>query len=127
MFAADTTVKRRIFSFAQLHRHIHEFTHALCVQAGKWVEFIDFLFIVCGQEFSGVVPTEAECHLRQIVGAKAEEIRFFRNFVCGEGGTGNLNHGAYLIMQIAARCFDFLIGSGNYNILYKLELFDFAN
>ena len=127
MFSADSAVESRILGFAQFDRHIHELAHALCIQTGERVGFIDFIFIVCGQELSGVVPAEAECHLCQIVGSEAEEIRFFRNFVRGEGGTGNLDHGAHLVMQVAVRRFDLLIGSGNDNILYIPELFDLSN
>ena len=42
-----------------------------------------------------VHPIDRDQILNQVVGADAEKSAFFRQDVCGHGGTRNLNHGAH--------------------------------
>ena len=83
MFAADSAVQRLVCALTELDCHIHELADADRVELGEGIELIDLARIVRRQEFSGVVARETEGHLREVVGAEAEEIGLFGYIVGG--------------------------------------------
>ena len=70
MLAADTQMQLRVHAAAQLAGHIHQLADALLVQLGEGIVLVDLLIVVSAEELAGIVTTEAEGHLRQIVGAE---------------------------------------------------------
>ena len=126
VLAADTEVHGRTGRFTHLDRHIHQFANADRVEAGERVEFVDLVLVVRGQEFAGVVAREAEGHLRQVVRAEAEELRFLRHFVGGERRARDLDHRADFILEVALRFRDEFVGDFDDDLLDERKLFHFA-
>jgi len=89
MFAANTQFQIGAGLTTQLCRHLHQFTDAVLIQAGKRIVVINLFIIIGTQELSGIVTGEAEGHLGQVVGSKAEEIRFFGNFIGSQSSAGD--------------------------------------
>ena len=126
VLAADTEVHGRTGRFTHLDRHIHQFAYADRVEAGERVGFVDLVLVVRGQEFAGVVARESEGHLRQVVRAEAEELRFLRHLVGGERRARDFDHRADFVLQIALRFRDEFIRNFDDDLLDERELFDFA-
>lgn len=126
VLAADTAVQLGTGLTAQLDRHLHQLTHTDDVKAGKRIGFVDLVRIVCGQELAGVVAREAERHLREVVGAEAEELRFLGDLVRRERRAGDLDHRADLILELDVHLLDDRIRRLDDDILDELHLLRFA-
>ena len=126
VFAADAAMHRRTHRFAHLDRHIHQFADADLVEFRKRIGFVDLVRIVRGQEFAGVVTREAEGHLRQIVGAEAEELRLFRHLVRGERRARDLDHRADFVFEVALRFRDQFVRRFDDDLFDERKFFHFA-
>ena len=62
----------------------------------------DLLVLVDPQELADVVAREAERHLRQVVGAEREELRFLRDLIGGHRAARHLDHRADQILDLDA-------------------------
>ena len=127
VLAADAAMQLRIGALAQLHGHFHQLANAHGVQTGEGIGFIDLVGIIGGQELAGVVAGEAEGHLGQVVGAEAEEVGFLGDFVCGQGGAGDFDHGAHFVGQLHAGFRDEGVRSLDHDVLHELVFLHFAN
>ena len=126
VLAADTEVHGRSGRFAHLDRHVHQLAHADLVELRERIGFVDLVLVVRRQELARIVTREAEGHLRQIVGAEAEELRLFRHLVGGERHAGDLDHRADFVLEIDAALLDQLVRNVHDDLSDKRELFDFA-
>ena len=127
VLTADTEVQVRAGFTAHLRGHLYQFADTDLVDTRKRITLIDLVLIVGGQELACVVTAEAKGHLGQVIGAEGEELSFRCNLICGQCSTRSLNHGADQILEVDAGCGNQLIGSGNHDILYELELLDFTH
>ncbi len=77
------------------------------------VEGEDLLLDVLQQETAlSIVTAVAERHLREVVGAEAEEGGLLRDLVGRQGATRDLDHGAELVIERNAGAFLDLLGLG---------------
>ncbi len=126
MLTADTAVKGLSFGLAEFDSHVHELADACGVELCKRIELVNLVLVVAGQELSCVVTAEAERHLRQVVGAEAEECSLFGDIVGGKSRSRNLDHGADLVLKLDARSGNNLVGGLDNRLFDKRELFYFA-
>ena len=112
---------------AQLCSHLHQLAHTLLVQVGERIGLVDLLVVVIAEELTGVIAAEAEGHLREVVGTEGEELCLGGDLVGQQGGAGDLDHGADLILEIHAGFLDDLVGGLHHDVLDKLELLDLAH
>ena len=82
--------------------HVDELPDAADVEALERVALEDFLGEVIGEEAVDVVAAEAEGHLRQVVGAEAEELGGLGHFVGGDGGARDFDHRAVQVLDLDA-------------------------
>ena len=94
MLAADAELEVLASRAALLARHVDQLTDARRVERLERVDHQDFLRQVVGQEGIDVVAAEAERHLREVVGAEAEEVRLLGDFVGRQRRTRNFDHRA---------------------------------
>ena len=127
LLAADAQLDVRAGLAAQLAGHLHQTAHAHLVQTGEGIGLVDLPVIVAGQELARIVAAEAEGHLGQIVGAEGEELRLLGDVIGGEGGAGDLNHGAHLVGHVAVRVADKLPGHLVNGLLHIRQLLGLAN
>ena len=127
MLAADADVQLRIDRTSQLDGKIHQLADAVLVQAGERIALEDLGVIVRGKELARVVAAEAEGHLCEVVGAEAEEISIFGDFIRGQGGTRDFNHRADFILDLHIAGGDFSIGCFHNNLLDELQFLFLAD
>ena len=126
VLAADAAVHGRTGLLAESNRHIHQFADACLVQSRKRIGFVNLVLVVRRQEFARVVTRETEGHLRQIVGAEAEELRLFGDLVGGERRSRDLDHGADFVFEAALALFDEFVRRGNDDLFHERQFLDFA-
>ena len=126
VFAADTAMKLFAGALAELNGSFHKFAYALGIEPCKRVEFVNLCRIVRRKELACVVTREAEGHLREVVGAEAEELGLGSDFVGGDCRAGNLYHSTNFVVKVYACRLDYGVGSFNYRLLYVCKLFNFA-
>ena len=127
VLAADAHMDVGAGLMAQLDGHGHQLAHALLIQVGEGIGLVDLILVVIIQELARVVTGEAEGHLSQIVGAEGEELGLLGDLVGGEGGTGDLDHGAHLILHIDAGGGDDGVGGLDHHVLDVFQLLDLAH
>ena len=127
LLAADAQLDVRAGLAAQLAGHLHQTAHAHLIQLGEGIGLVDLPVVVAGQELAGVVAAEAEGHLGQVVGAEGEELGLLGDVVGGEGGTGDLDHGAHVVGHVAAGGLDEGLGGLVDNALDEGQLTGLAN
>ena len=99
VLTADTQLQVGASAAAQLSGHLDQLTNTVLVQAGEGIALIDLAGVVGIQELAGVVTGEAESHLGQVVGAEGEELGFLGDLVSSQSCTGDLDHGADLVVH----------------------------
>ena len=127
LLAADAQLDVGTGLAAQLTGHLHQTAHTGLVQLGEGIGLINLIVVVAGQELTGVITGEAEGHLGQVVGAEGEELGFLGDIVGGEGCTGNLNHGADLVVHVGAGFLDELLCRGVNDVLDVGQLTGLTN
>ena len=120
MLAADAQVQVGVGGAAQLAGHVHQLAHAGLVQLGEGIVLVDLVVVVGVQELAGVVTAEAEGHLGQVVGAEGEEVGLLGDLVGGQGGTGDLDHGAHQVLHVGAGLLDDGVGGLHHDLLHVL-------
>ena len=126
MLTADAQPEVRTGLAAQLDAHLNELADALLVQMGKGIALVDLVLIVIVEELTGVITAETEGHLGQVVGAEGEEVSLGGDLIGGQGSTGDLDHGADLILHVHTGLGDQLIGGLHYDVLNELQLLHLA-
>ena len=121
VLAADTAAHARTGRSAQLDRHLHQLADADGVQTSEGIGLVDLVRIVCRKELAGIVTGEAKRHLREVVGAEAEELRFLRDLVCGERSARDLDHRTNFIVKLDVRLFDDLVRRLDDDVLDELH------
>ena len=86
--------------------HLHELTDARRIQRLERIALQDLLLLVDAQELADVVAREAERHLRQVVGAEREELRFGRHLVRGQRAARHFDHRADEVLHLDAVLLD---------------------
>ena len=102
MLAADAAMKLVIDRSAELEGHLHELANALLIELCERIILKDLGVIVSVEELACVVTAEAEGHLSKIVGAEAEEVSLCGDLISGKAGSGDLDHGADFVADVAA-------------------------
>ena len=126
VLTADTAVKFGTGLTSKLDRHLHQLADADGIETGKRIGLVDLVRIVCGQELAGIVTREPERHLRQVIGAEAEEFRLLRDIVRGERRARDLDHRADLILELEAGFLDDFVRRLHDDILDELHFLCFA-
>ncbi|MPM73914.1 hypothetical protein SDC9_120899 [bioreactor metagenome] len=127
MFAANADHQVGTCFAAAFGRNLHKFTDALAVKYGKWIVFQDFHAKVFWQEFTfGVIATEAEAGLSQIVGAETKEFSGLGQFISKQCGTRQFNHGAAGIVE-ADLLFGHNFAGNSVNFFFEEDHFIFAD
>ena len=126
VLAADAVVQLSAGGLALGDSHLHQLADAGLVQLGEGIVLIDLGIVVGGQELACIVTGEAEGHLSQVIGAEAEELSFLGDLVGSQAGTGDLNHGTNLVLQISAGSGDLGVSGSHNDILHELHFLHFA-
>ena len=100
MFAADPDLDFRPGGPPLHHRNLHQLPNPGDVKGLEWIPGIDIPLQIGHQEPVGVIAAQSQGSLSQVIGSEAEEVRRTRNFVRGESSSGNLDHGAHLILDL---------------------------
>ncbi len=127
VFAADTAMQLAVCAFTERNRHLHKFADADGVETCKRVGLVNLCLIVAGQELTCVVTAEAERHLSEVVGAEAEEVSFFCDFVSGKSCSRDFNHSADFVFEVNAAFFDDCVCGFDNRLFAVLQFFDFAD
>ena len=105
VLAADAAFQFPFYRPAAVHRLFDQLADTCDVHALERV-FLQQVFLqVFGHETADIIPAVAQGHLGQIIGAETEEVGVHGNVVSGNGGPGNLDHGAYGNIQFAGELF----------------------
>ena len=100
MLTADTHQQIRTLFPAPLHRQLHELAHPFLVQHVEGIVLEDAPLVVQGQKLVlRILPGKRESGLGEVIGAKGEKGRFFRQAVGTHAGPYHLYHGAELKAQ----------------------------
>src|ERR687892_2779367 len=98
VLATDAQLKVGTTPASRSHCHTYQGAHAFRVDGGEGVGWeYPFLNIPAKELALGVIAAETVGHLRQVIGAEAEEVRLSGDFSGDQGGPGRLNHGAKLV------------------------------
>lgn len=126
VLAADAAMQVGTGASAEFDSHLHQFADADLVELGKRVELVDLVLVIRRQELARIVTGEAEGHLREVVRAEAEELRFLRDLVGGDRRARDLDHRADFVLDVALRLGDEFVGRFDDDVLDELHLFDLA-
>ena len=102
LLAADAQLDVGTGLAAEIRSHLHQAANAHLIELGEGIGLVDLVVVVAGQELAGVVTAEAEGHLGQVVGAEGEELGLLGNLVGSQSRTRDLDHGADLVVHVAA-------------------------
>ena len=102
MLAAYTGVQRRIRFFTEAQCRLHQETDPLLIQFCERIVFKNLVFIISIEELAGIVSGEPIGHLRQIVGAKAEEVRDLCDFIRHRAGPRRFDHRPHFVLELCA-------------------------
>ena len=127
LLAADAQLDVGTGLAAEIRSHLHQAANAHLIELGEGIGLVDLVVVVAGQELAGVVTAEAEGHLGEVVGAEGEELGFLGDIVSSEGSAGDLDHGADLIVHVAAGLVDELARHGVDDALDVCQLAGFAD
>src|SRR5665647_2110090 len=124
VLAADAHLEVGPGAAAPLDAHLHELADALLVEGRERVGRPDLLLLgdVEREELAGVVAAHAEGHLREVVGAEAEELRHFGDLVGGERRARDLDHRADQVVDGHALLGEDLRGHAAHDRRLVLEL-----
>ena len=121
VLAADTAAHARTGRSSQFNSHLHQLANADGIQTREGIGLVDLVRIVCRKELAGIVTGEAERHLRKVVGAEAEELRFLRDLVCGKSSARNLDHRTDFIVKLDIRLLDDFVRRLDDDVLDELH------
>ena len=99
MLAADADLEIGLGLAALRDAQLDQATDATDIQRLERIRRQELLREVVAQERADVIAREAKGHLRQVVGAEAEEVRGLGDLVGRHGGAGHLDHRADLDVQ----------------------------
>ena len=85
VFTADAALEIFAGLAAELDSQLDQLTDAAGVERLERVALEDFLLHIFGKKAAGVVAAVTEGHLRQVVGAEAEELGGVGQFIGGDG------------------------------------------
>ena len=122
MLAANSAVELRARRLAIRNRHFHKTSDARLIKLGERIVFINLIVVIRAEELARIVAREAKGHLRQVVRAKAEELRLFRNLSSDKRRARNFDHRADFIVELNFGSLNFFVRDMDDNILNELEL-----
>src|SRR6266852_8408376 len=123
MLAADPDLEvlPRLSTLGDGHRH--QPPHAVLVDRLEGVARQDLALEVADDEVPlGVVARVAESHLREVVGAKGEELRFLGDLAGDERGAWDLDHGAELVRDLDSLLLLDVLGHRLQLLVHHLQL-----
>ena len=123
MLAAYAGVQRRICFFTEAQRRLHQETDPLLIQFCERIIFKNLVFIISIEELARIVPGEPIGHLRQIIGAKAEEVRDLCDFIRHRAGPRRFDHRPHFVFELCAGGADLCVRSLDYDLFDKCQLF----
>src|SRR3954469_15875594 len=94
VFAADAQLDVRTRLAAQIACQLHELADTGLVDRCKRILLHDFQLLITAQERPRIIAAHAERCLGQVIGAEAEELRVFGDFIRDQGGARDFNHRA---------------------------------
>ena len=94
MLAADAELDVLAGGTSQFAGHFDQFADSALIERHEGVFRQDAVIHIERQEFAGIVAGQAKGGLGQVVGAEGEELGFSGDLVGGQGGAGQLDHGA---------------------------------
>ena len=100
MFTTDAELDVRACGAAFGDGRGDELTNTCLVESGEGVLFEDLVLRVRHEEAAHVIPADAECGLSEVVGAEAEELRCFSDFIRRERATGHFDHRANHVAEL---------------------------
>lgn len=127
VLAADAEFEPRVRLAAELAGHLHKLADTIDVEMLERVVLVDLRVVIRAEELRGVVAAEAEGHLRQVVRAEAEEVRFLGDLIGRERGARDLDHGADVVLHVHARLLDERVRRADNDVLDELELLALAD
>ena len=122
VLAADAQFKIRTGAAALFRRHADELSHAVLIQLGERIGFINLALIVVNQELARIVTGEAVGHLGQVIGSEGEELRFFSDLIGQKSRARNLDHGPDMVGDIGISLRLHLLCGFHYHVLDELQL-----
>ena len=94
MLTTDAELELRLAGTALANRDVDELADAIEVDGLEGISFEDPLRDVLGKEDTCIITAVAEGHLREVVRAEGEEVGMFGDFIGGDRGAWDLDHGA---------------------------------
>src|SRR2546421_9351433 len=98
VFPANTEFDTRAALAALFNRDSHQFAYPFLIDGGERIPFHDFELSIMRQERSAIIPAHAERGLSQVVCAKTEKLRVFRDLIGGFGTSRAFHHLAHPIL-----------------------------
>ena len=124
MFAADADFEFRLGCTAFFNAHLDELANAFLIENFEGIGLDDAVFLVELEELGSVVARETEGHLGKVVGTKGEEVGHGCDLIGAEGCTGNLDHGADLVVNVCAFFLEYLGCSDVDHVGLMLDFFE---
>lgn len=123
VLAADTDFEVAARGAAFVGGHLDERADTFLIENREGILLQNALLQVLGQEFVAVVAGDSEGGLGQVVGTEAEELGVGSDFVGDDAGAGQLDHGAYLVVDRKAFLDEDVVSDGMDDGSLRLELF----
>src|SRR5262249_34680968 len=111
VLAADSQLDVGPGLASPLYTHLHQLAHAFLVNGGKWIVLEHAFFDVGRQEGADIVARESVHGLSKVVGAEAEELRFYRDLIGDYAGARQLDHRPQQVIDAGSFLFEYLFGN----------------
>src|ERR1700691_6759145 len=99
VLAADTDFEVAARGTAFVGGHLDERADTFLIENREGILLQNALLEIGRQEFVAVIAGDSECGLGEVVGTEAEELGVGSDFVGHDAGAGQLDHGAYLVVD----------------------------
>src|ERR1051325_2779040 len=99
MLAANANFEIRLHTATALSAHSNQLANAISIEHLKRIVSHDLSFDVVRQEAAGIVATQPECSLRQVVCTEREKLRVLRNAIGHERRAWQLDHRSHEILD----------------------------
>src|SRR5690554_5485776 len=127
MLTADTDLQSTATLPTLFNAHLNKDTYTILIETLEGVFLKNAFFDVVRKESTSIVSAKPIGHLGQIVGPKGEEVGFLGDLISNDGGSRNLNHGAYQILKGSSGFCHDCIRLSDADLFHQLQLFDGAN
>src|SRR5262249_53068544 len=93
VFTADAHFHSVASGAALGNGRLHQLPDAYGIDRGEGIRLDDFSLLIGRQERTGIVAAHAQAHLRQVVGAEAEEFGRLGDLIGGQSPARHFDHG----------------------------------